>query len=370
MKINDLKILLIDDDEDDYVNLRELFKEIRGTRYDVTWRSSYESGLESIKSTTFDVCLLDYRLGAHTGLDLLLEVNALEIQCPIIFLTGQGDFEIDVRAMQMGAAEYLVKDQLSAHLLERTVRYAIKHALDLQDIKESKAQVVQQDRLASLGLLASSLAHEIGTPMGIIRSRAEIVEKKGANNPNLKQDMQTVITQIDRISTLVHSLLNLAREKRSDHGDKVSLNQVVTDVLNLMGCELDRKNILLELSLPEETMVKAEPGPLGQVFLNLLVNAVHAIEEKNDSISLKKIAVTATVKDERIQIDITDNGIGMTKANQSQLFKPFFTTKAIGTGTGLGLVTSLKLVQSWGGTIVVTSKPNEGSTFTLSLIKG
>lgn len=370
MKINDLRILLIDDDEDDYVNLRELFKEIRGTRYDVTWRSDYESGLEAIKSSTYDVCLLDYRLGAHTGLDLLVEVNNLEIPCPIIFLTGQGDFEIDVRAMQMGAAEYLVKNQLSSHLLERTVRYAVKHALDLQDIKESKAQVVQQDRLASLGLLASSLAHEIGTPMGIIRSRAEMVEKKGANNPNLKQDMQTVMTQIDRISTLVNSLLNLAREKKSNHADKVSLNQVVTDVFNLMGCELERKGILLSLSLPENILVRAEPGPLGQVFLNLLVNAVHAIEEKKEWSGLKKVSVTATLSDERIVIHVTDNGIGMSKDNLAQLFKPFFTTKAIGTGTGLGLVTSLKLVQSWGGTIVVASKPNEGSTFTVTLNRG
>lgn len=370
MKINDLKILLVDDDEDDFVNLRDLFKEVKGTRYDLTWKSTYESGLAAIQSANYDVCLLDYRLGAHTGLDFLLEVNSLEIPCPIIFLTGQGDFDVDVRAMQMGAAEYLVKSHLTSHLLERTVRYVVKHSLDLQDIKESKAQVVQQDRLASLGMLASSLAHEIGTPMGIIRSRAEMVEKKGANNPNLKQDMQTVITQIDRISALVNSLLNLAREKRSDHADKVSLNQVVADVFNLMGCELDRKGIVLELSLPENILVKAEPGPLGQVFLNLLVNAVHAIEAKLEWQTKKIVKVTATERDGRFEIAVSDNGSGMSKENQSQLFKPFFTTKAIGAGTGLGLVTSLKLVQSWGGTIVATSQLNEGSIFTVTLNKG
>lgn len=373
LDMHNLKVLLIDDDEDDYVNLRDFFHDITGTSYHLTWKSTYASGLEAIKQGGYDICLLDYRLGEHTGMDLLNEINVLDQACPIIFLTGQGDFEIDIQAMQMGAAEYLVKSQLSAHILERTVRYTVKHALDLQELKESKAQVIQQDRLASLGLLASSLAHEIGTPMGIIRSRAELVEKKGINNPNLKQDMQTVISQIDRITTLVNSLLNLAREKRSDHADRVSLNNVVKDVLNLMGCELERKGIRLQLSIPDEVTVKAEPGPLGQVLLNLMVNAVHGIEFKMKDQTTKDpglISLTVILKDDYVDIVVQDTGCGISKENLGHLFKPFFTTKDIGSGSGLGLVTSLKLVQSWDGTITAASVVDVGSTFTVRLNNG
>lgn len=371
MSVNEFRILLIDDDEDDFINLLDLFEEIPRSKYKITWKSSYKEGLEALHTDTFDACLLDYRLGEHTGIDLLKEVQKLELVCPIIFLTGHSDFDLDIQAMQVGAAEYLIKGQLTAPLLERSVRYSMKHALDMQELKENKALILQQDRLASIGLLASSLAHEIGTPLGIIRSRAELVERRSTSNDTTKQDMSTVITQIDRITKLVNSLLHLAREKQSDHATAVDLNSVLQDVVNLMQHEFNRKDILLELSLPEGTTVKAESGPLGQVFLNLFVNAIHAIEEAKTKGRERnhKLILNVTHSGSSVEISIQDTGCGISEKNFSQLFKPFFTTKDIGLGTGLGLATSYKLVQSWGGAISVESKENIGTTFKIKLQK-
>lgn len=350
---NELQVLLIDDDEDDFVNIRDLFLEITRSQFKITWKSSYKEGLAALREQNFDACLLDYRLGEHTGIDLLKDVSKFKLSCPIILLTGQSDFDLDLQAMQIGASDYLVKDQLTAPLLERSLRYSMKHAFDMADLRDSKAQIIQQDRLASLGLLASSLAHEIGTPLGIIRSRAELVERKAEGQLTIKENMGIVISQIDKITKLVNSLLHLARGKSSGTASVVNLNQVIHDVLNLVSHELDQKGILMKTKIEGEYMVKAESGSLGQVMLNLLVNSIHAIEDakKNGRTEGHHIDLVVEAKGSNVKILIQDSGCGIPDENMSQLFKPFFTTKEIGLGTGLGLATSYKLVQSWGGTI-------------------
>ena len=371
MNINQFHVLLIDDDEDDYVHITDLLGDIRSSSYTLTWKSDYSAGLKALREGTFDACLLDYRLGEKTGIDLLVETHPKGVSCPVIFLTGLTDFEIDVQAMQMGASDYLVKDQLTSPLLERSIRYSIKHRHDLEEIKEGKAQIIQQDRLASLGLLASSLAHEIGTPLGIIRSRAEMAERKVSQDPNLKRDMGIIVTQIDRIAKLVNSLLNLAREKKSDMGLAVQINSVLEDVLGLLHHELIRKDISFQKDLEGDFRIKAESGPMGQVLLNLLVNAIHAIEESRTAHPEKprSIHVSTREKGHRIEIAVTDTGAGISDENLQQIFKPFFTTKGVGQGTGLGLATSLGIVKSWGGELLVSSQVGIGSTFRVLLDK-
>ena len=477
------KILFIDDDEDEFVNIRDIFQEIKTSKYQITWKSSYKDGLEALKTNSFDVCLLDYRLGEHTGLDLLMEAQSLGISCPIILLTGHGDRDLDLQAMQIGASEYLIKSDLNAPLLERTLRYTMKHAMDMEEVHEQKenfqtllnstfegifvlnkgiiqevnfgageifgynpqemlhrpfidfihasnqaevadklsttekfrmesvglkknndeifvelshrlvtlkshsytlvavkdltenknmeSQILQQDRMASLGLLASSLAHEIGTPLGIIRSRAEMAVKKTSDNLPLKQDMETIVSQIDRITKLVNSLLHIARTSNSNQASAVSLSKVKDDIINLIKHELDRKSISLETSVPEDIYVKSESGPLGQVLLNLLINSVHAIDEakRHETQPAHKISLEAREDDKHVYIVIKDTGCGISEKNMSQLFKPFFTTKDIGQGTGLGLATSYKLIQSWGGRITARSKIGEGTIFEITLQK-
>ncbi|MGE3973695.1 MAG: sensor histidine kinase [Bdellovibrionales bacterium] len=364
MSENELRILLIDDDEDDFVNIRDLLREIKGVKYHLTWKSTYQTGLDELAQAKFDACLLDFRLGGHTGLELLQEAQRLGKSCPIIVLTGHGDFELDVQAMQMGAADYLVKGQITSLLLERAIRYSIKHAQDL-------AQILQQDRLASLGLLASSLAHEIGTPLGVISGRAELLAKKYHDHGSITADMGLIISQIERIAKLVNSLLHLARGNQSDFVTSVNLNDTVQDVLNLISHELERKNIKLDSNINESFFVRAEAGPLGQVVLNLLVNSMHAIEDakKTGKKDEHKISIQVQNQSDRVELAIQDTGCGIAEKNLSQLFKPFFTTKDIGQGTGLGLATSLKIAQSWGGSIQVSSQEGRGAKFTVSLLK-
>jgi len=120
-----VKVLLVDDDEDDYLITRDLISQIREPRHQLDWVNTYDEGLSALECGQYQLCLLDYRLGERTGLELLRESRAFKVCPPIILLTGQGDQEIDVESMKAGAADYLVKSRLTADTLERAIRYAI-----------------------------------------------------------------------------------------------------------------------------------------------------------------------------------------------------------------------------------------------------
>ncbi len=134
-----VRVLLVDDDEDDYVLTRDWFCEMEGARFELEWVASYDAALNAIAYNHHDVYLLDYRLGERNGLELLRDAIAKGCKAPIILLTGQGDHEIDVEAMKAGAADYLDKSQLGAPLLERSIRYAIERKQAEQKIREQAA---------------------------------------------------------------------------------------------------------------------------------------------------------------------------------------------------------------------------------------
>ena len=140
-----LRVLLIEDDEDDFILTRDLFNELRGRQVQLEWKQNFNEGLEAMVRNQHQVCLVDYRLGAHTGIELLR--SALERGCkaPIILLTGQGEREIDVEAMKAGASDYLVKGRLDAGALERSIRYAIERK------RASALAASEQARLAAFG---------------------------------------------------------------------------------------------------------------------------------------------------------------------------------------------------------------------------
>jgi DNA-binding NtrC family response regulator len=130
-----IRVLLIDDDEDDYVLTRSLVSEIKGELFQIDWVATYSEALVKIAQKQHDVYLVDYRLGKQSGLDLLQEALALNGDAPFILLTGQGDRSIDIAAMQAGATDYLVKGEMTALILERTIRYAIGYSHTLKTLR-------------------------------------------------------------------------------------------------------------------------------------------------------------------------------------------------------------------------------------------
>jgi len=243
-------------------------------------------------------------------------------------------------------------------------------AKTMQTVLDREAQILMQDRLASVGLLASSLAHEIGTPLGVIRGRAEYLEMKMRDNPEAQKTAGVIISQIDRVSKLIRSLLTLARGKQTGKLEPVRPWQIFAELVELMSHDIRKNEIKMHCELSESLEVMAESGPLHQVFLNLMVNSVHAIETaKARGAGHHSITVGAQDRDSHWAILFKDTGCGISEKNLKNLFQPFFTTKDIGKGTGLGLATSYRILETWGGKIEVTSKEGDGATFTLLLPK-
>lgn len=234
------------------------------------------------------------------------------------------------------------------------------YLVTLRDVTEKaqmESKILQQERLASVGILASGLAHEIGTPLGIVRGRAEMM---GA---------QEIIQQIDRVSHLIQNLLKLARGQDTEVPVKVHILSLLSDMDDFLKYELRKNNISIQIEVPDRFEVVAVYNSLFQVVLNLLVNAVHAIQDK----AAKGVHEPGLIRvwaesQEMVNIlHFTDNGCGMTDEVMRNLFTPFFSTKEIGKGTGLGLATSYKILQSWGGFLIASSQQGVGTTMSIHM---
>ena len=174
-----VKVLLVDDDEDDFIITRDLISRIRDQRYELDWADNYLTAFEAIGRAEHDIALLDYRLGERTGLELLRETAALAGRPPIILLTGQGDHEVDLAAMAAGAADYLIKGQLSSDTLDRAIRYAVerkrteRHLRRERDLisrimQTSPVGILTTDRTGKLTFANQRAAQVLGLPEGDI----------------------------------------------------------------------------------------------------------------------------------------------------------------------------------------------------------
>lgn len=241
-------------------------------------------------------------------------------------------------------------------------------AVNMSYQKELETKVTHQDRLASIGLLASGLAHEVGTPLGVIRGRAEFLMMQ-TDNPMMQKNLELITSQIDRISKLIRSLLSISRSVSDANPQNLNLSVAVEEILLLVGQNLKEDSVEIRMEVPEKIEVKADQARLQQVFLNLIVNSIYAIKKAliSDPNHPHYLQISALSVGPQVEIQIRDSGCGIAPENMKKLFKPFFTTKDVGEGTGLGLAIVAQLVSEMNGSISAQSKLNEGTTFTLRL---
>jgi len=470
-----IRILIIDDDEDDYLITSEYIRHIPGASFVIDWCPTFEKALDLICQRTYDLYFTDYRLGARSGVDLLKEVTESGCDAPIILLTGKGNREVDMEAMQLGAVDYLVKTDLTVEKMERCIRYTLERMehlralkanerkyrsifekskdlvfladdmLDFQDVNDAAKSLLgyepnellqmnlcdlmdqaqhkkfllnaiqtrkmindwevvlttksgekkvciltaakedeyneidyiqgilhdittlrkeervtlQAEKLAATGRLVRTLAHEVRNPLNNITLSVEQLQQDKELEDSAELYLDIIQRNALRISALINELLNTSKP-----GDVVPEEKILQSVLDeVIAAAIDRitlKKIKLEVHYPdEEVIVMADGEKLKLALLNVVINAVEAMEENKGvlDISLMQLRHTAVLK-------ITDNGCGISEENITRLFEPYFTQKR--NGMGLGLAFTLNILQAHKATIDVSSGEAMGTSFTIT----
>jgi PAS domain S-box-containing protein len=234
------------------------------------------------------------------------------------------------------------------------------YVVDMTKQRELEDQLRKTERLAELGTLASGMAHEIGTPMNVILGRAELLMRK-TKDESTRRGLETIVTQVERITKIMNQLLSFARKRPSAKHD-VDLVWAIGNVLDMLVEKFKSQGIqVVKEYSPDLPQVLADSDHITQVILNLLLNACQAMSE-GGTLTLKLCQ-----KRDMVELSVQDTGTGIPEDQVSKIFDPFFTTKAVGEGTGLGLTVVHGIIQENNGTIRVTSIPGQGSTFIISL---
>ena len=239
---------------------------------------------------------------------------------------------------------------------------------DLSRVRDLEEQVRRSDRLAALGVLAAGVAHEVRNPLVGIRAAAQLLVKEREFPIGLREFTEMIVRQVDRLNRIVDDLLAFAGERKLQR-QPCNVNQILEDALRLVEPSLQGGRLVVNRQYdPEVPVVVADPDRLLQVFLNMLRNGVEAMENTAGELTVRtrfERVVPQVGGHAAAVVEVADRGPGIAPEIQRQLFNPFFTTKA--GGTGLGLPISVRIVEEHGGTIEVQNRQGGGATFRVLL---
>jgi signal transduction histidine kinase len=346
--LRDIRVLLIEDDEDDYFLIGHLLAEVSSALYEVAWIQTYEDGLKELEKGTYDICLLDYHLGPETGLELLSKVEESQATPPIIILTGHGDYLIDLKAMKYGAADYLVKDQMSGLLLERAIRYSMDRKKSKDDLRESERQLkylssallrVQENERR---MMAAELHDDLGQILTAIKYKIESVLVRMDPDESRTQDLNAIIPNIQLAIEQVRNMYTqLMPTVLDDLGIVATLSWFCREF------QKDHPNILVEsqFKVREEEIA----GDLRLVIFRIVQNAFASVTAHSKAGSTR---VSLVQEDGYVKLDIGDNGAAFDVSHAVSFTCP---------DCALGLISMKRRAELSGGSFEIGSAEGGGT---------
>jgi len=245
---------------------------------------------------------------------------------------------------------------------------------DITEVVEKETQLIQAGKMTTLGVMAAGMAHEINQPLNVIQVCADFflkMLKRGQpiDDEDLKTMANDIVANVERAAGVIKHVRDFARQSELVHS-KVNINDPIKDVFKVFGHQLKVHDIETVLDLdPDIPNIMAEHNRLEQVLINLVSNAIDAMDEKSShpdaQNSPKRLSIKSFVENDRVMIYVTDTGTGMSEEVKNKIFEPFFTTKKVGKGTGLGVSISYGIVKDYSGSIEIDSEIGKGTTFKL-----
>ncbi|MET0404197.1 MAG: response regulator [Cystobacter sp.] len=366
-----LKLLLVEDLEDDALMV---LRELRRGGYEVshTLVDTAEDFNRALDQGPWDVVIADYALPRFDALAAFQLVKQRGLDVPFLIVSGQMGEDTAVAAMKAGVHDFLLKDRLGR--LGPAIARELREARLRAERRSMQEQLLLSDRLATLGLLSASVAHEINNPLASLMANLDfLLEERGARGgcppvgPDAEEEEQALIDSrmcADRIRDIVRDIKVFSRPEDKQRGP-LDVHRVLDSSLRMAWNHVShRARVIKEYKATSQVL--GGEGPLGQIFLNLLINAADAIAEGPGGAREIRV-VTRQEGQAQVRVEIHDTGRGIPQELRERIFEPFFTTKPVGVGTGLGLSICRRLAQELGAGFGVESEPGHGSVFYLLL---
>ncbi|MEL6555221.1 MAG: response regulator [Cyanobacteria bacterium J06621_11] len=395
-------ILVVDDNPN---NIRVLCRFLSDCNYRIAIAKSGEKALKRIHQISPDIILLDVMMPGIDGFETCrqLKQNPQTRDIPVLFMTALSDSINKVKGLSFGAVDYITKPIECEETLAR-----VKVHLEL---RQAQARLVQEEKMAALGQLVAGVAHEINNPISFIQGNIEPAEEyvqsllklielhedhpspspaarayaKEIDVNFIRQDFIQLIRSMsigaDRIQKIVQSLRTFSRLDEADY-KPIDIHEGLDSTLTVLDSRFRANDYRTKIEVVKDYRlncpVDCYPSRLNQVFLNLITNAIDAIDDKFtthpqtlSTLESPTLHISTELVDGEAVIQITDSGTGIPKSAQSKIFDQFFTTKPVGQGTGLGLtIARTIIVQDHKGSLTFSSFEDEGTTFTIKFPLG
>jgi len=373
-------VLLVDDEPSIRLTMGEF---LRRAGYSVLIAADYDSAVTH-KAEDLDVAVIDINLPGKSGIQLLQELSKTETYIPVIMITGEPNISLIPEIVRAGAYDFIAKPIVKDVLLNAVARAAEKKRLTdekrrlEQEIKryaeeleirvdertaeliETHKRLVTQERIAALGRAAAQVAHEVKNPLaGLLLYSLHLKDKSSNFSENQTYLVDKIVDTIKHLNSRVEQILGFARPV-SLTLSAGNLNQIVSDVLDLLRPQLTANNVAVRLSVNEQpAYAMLDEASMRGALMNLMLNAIEAMRNGG----MLSIAVDHT--GESLRLEIADTGPGIAADEAKKIFEPFYTTKE--QGLGLGMPYAKKVIEQHGGTVSLNSRPGEGTTISIVL---
>lgn len=362
-----MRILLLEDDEQDYHLIKNAFSNFKSSKiYDLHWAETIDIANDLTSQNDYDLFLLDYSLKSGSGLDFVESLSKKSIQnIPFIFITGHDSAKLFEKSLNYKIFDYILKDDLNPSLLERAIIIAQDRKQKERALVKQKELDAQKAKMQSLGQLAGGMAHELNNLIHPALLQTEMIDKENLTKYS-KQDIDKYFGLIERnlrtASSIIDTVMIFANADNTDHkSQSINISQNIHDAVKHY-IEDSESALSFKIDTEEEIQAQMDPLIFQQILKELFENADTAMNNKGN------IEIRASLRESHMaEIKIIDQGKGIDKEHLPHLFNPFFTTKRVGDGKGLGLSTVYKILEDWEGSISVDNNIKKGVTATVLL---